>query len=117
LVADLLGEEGVYQNTVMENMDHLVSSEASPSSQNPSLNDLPEIQEYLKEMSQKHWQGWLDESLLALDDITPREAVRTSKGKEKVEALFLMFEAHNARKPGDPMNADIPYLKKALGLS
>jgi hypothetical protein len=58
---------------------------------------------------------WLDEKLPALDGKTPREAVRTPEGREKVEELLKDWENMEERKrrEGKPY-IDIMVLRQML---
>lgn len=117
IIQDLFKEEATYQSTVIEDIEKTISSPQKSSPKVQSLNHLPEVQEQLRRMAEQQWHHWLDEPLPSLKGKTPRKAVLTADGKEKVEALLMNFEAHNDLKKGDPMNPDISYLKNQLGLS
>lgn len=84
-------------------------------SQEDDLNDLPEVQEMMRQMGETHWENWLDTPLPILKNKSPRKAASTAAGREKLEALFLDFErrAGNRNSPFDP---DINHLKQVLGL-
>lgn len=119
LITALLGhgKNGIYQNTVIENMEQRLL-EGSDTVEEPleTLNNLPEMQEYLQELGKKTWMDWLDTKLPVLNNLTPRKAVKTRVGQEKVEALLLMCEENSAQRPNDPMNPDIDFLRKELKL-
>jgi hypothetical protein len=52
----------------------------------------------------------------ALGNRTPAEAVGDPDGREMVEALLTEFDRHDSKKrPGEP-RADIPGLRRRLGL-
>ena len=78
---------------------------------NDTLNDSPEARRLLKEAADKHWSGWLDTSLPALKDETPRQAAKTEKGRERLEALLWQFEQQKTGKPFDP---DLNALRRQL---
>lgn len=40
---------------------------------------------------EKHWNNWLNESILICDGLTPYEAAKTKDGREKLEALLIRF--------------------------
>jgi len=50
------------------------------------------VQEAIKEMLTKHWQGWLDTGIPALKGKTPREAVKSAEGREAVLALHFILQ-------------------------
>ena len=78
-----------------------------------TLNDSPESRRLLKEAAAKHWSGWLDTSLPALKDETPRQATKTEKGRERLEALLWQFEQQKTGRPFDP---DLNALRRQLGI-
>ncbi len=66
----------------------------------------------------RHWQGWLDTAIPASKNKTPREAVRSAKGREAVQTLLRDIEASDARS--DMPVSQQPYVdwaKGELGLS
>ncbi|MBM3887262.1 hypothetical protein FJ364_05010 [Candidatus Dependentiae bacterium] len=121
LLNKYLGDEITFQNTLIESPEHKIKSAPKGLTANHDqdmnkLLELPEVQEKLKAMAKKHWETWFDEPIPVLDQKTPREAVRTELGKEKLEALLLEYERHDSEKANDFLKADIPYLRKELGL-
>jgi len=52
----------------------------------------PEVQAHLRDLFARHYEGWIDEKLPALQGKTPQQAVRTAAGREKVEALIKDIE-------------------------
>jgi len=120
LLAKHFGEAVCFQQTVMESPEQAL--QASPKlprdkdSKNKYLLELPEVQEQLKALVKSHWENWFDGSIPALDNKTPREAAKTTEGRERLEALLLQYERHNAEKNDNLLKADIPYLRTELGL-
>src|SRR6202022_3143788 len=41
------------------------------------LQQLPEVQEYVRQMGERHWEAWLDTRLPALGNRTPRRCENT----------------------------------------
>ncbi|MDF2867476.1 MAG: hypothetical protein K0S11_946 [Gammaproteobacteria bacterium] len=80
------------------------------------LLELPEVQEQIKTMAKAHWENWLDESIPALDNQTPREAAKTKDGREKLEALLLHYERHDVEKANNLFKTDIADLRAKLSL-
>ncbi|WP_461393841.1 YecA family protein [Deferrisoma sp.] len=78
----------------------------------------PEADEAIRRVLREHYEAWPDHPLPALGGKTPREAVRTAKGREQVEALLKTImegEAQRARRQGGrPL--DLGFLWKTLGL-
>lgn len=81
------------------------------------LMALPEVQAQLKSMAQAHWRSWFDQPIPDLDNKTPRQAAKTIDGREKLEALLLLYERHDMdRSVNDPFKADMLYLRAELAL-
>jgi hypothetical protein len=58
----------------------------------------PELQAIEEEMSRRHWEAWLDMRVPALGNKSPRQAARTVRGRERVEALLAEFERQAANE-------------------
>jgi hypothetical protein len=56
-----------------------------------------EVREHLARMVAFHWEGWVDEKIPALGGKTPRQAVKTTEGRESVEALLRSAERRARR--------------------
>ena len=76
----------------------------------------PEFREMLKEHMKAHWDAWLDKSILALKNQSPRQAARTPAGLERLEALLLQMERRNESVVQSELRADVPELRRQLGL-
>ena len=89
----------------------------TPSS-HESLMQNPEVQEYLAETMQAHWEGWVDMKIPALGHSTPRESILTADGREAVEALLNDFERGKAIQPElDELNRrGVQRVREMLGL-
>jgi hypothetical protein len=82
-----------------------------------NINELPEVQAALKEMSKKHWKNWFNEPIPALKNETPREAAKTKAGRERLEALLLHYERSSLKNNNSNIfNPDVDDLRKKLGL-
>jgi len=68
------------------------------------------------EVKAKHYAGWLDHPLPALDGRTPRETVRSKAGRRKVDLLLREMENHEARVPAE-RRFDFDPIRRELGLS
>jgi hypothetical protein len=65
----------------------------------------------------QHMSAWPDQSLPALEGKTPREAVATKEGRQKVLDLIKDFENMEARKKKEgEFFMDVSFLRKELGL-
>lgn len=62
----------------------------------PAPESSLELQAIQEEMSRRHWAAWLDTRVPALGNKTPRQAARTVRGRERLDALLVDFERHAA---------------------
>ncbi|MGG5809162.1 hypothetical protein [Falsiroseomonas sp. CW058] len=79
----------------------------------------PEVErEVIARALDDHYRQVLDEPILSLSNRSPRTAVKTAKGREKVAAWLKLLENHGARRePGDPMAAyDFGWMWRELGV-
>lgn len=75
----------------------------------------PEAQQMLREMKERHYADWADQPLPALGGKTARQAVRTARGRERVDALLKDIEHSEARLPLAE-RFDVSALRRSLGL-
>jgi len=76
----------------------------------------PELETQLEAMSKSYWSAWFDKSIPMLDNQTPREAVKTKEGRERLEALLLYYENRQEDMPKNLMRPNLNELRKTLGL-
>ena len=65
---------------------------------------------------ERHWEAWLDQPIGLLLDETPRQAARTPKGRERLEALLMDIEYRNEHLSQPELRADVSALRRKLGL-
>lgn len=121
LLKKLLGNNVEFQKSLIESTEQKMKSlpEKNSVSSKSDLNpmDVPEIREQMMAMAKAHWNSWFDTSIPALDDKTPRQAAKTKKGRELLEALLLQYERMDDQKDkNDPFRADIDFIKTTLKL-
>jgi hypothetical protein len=75
----------------------------------------PEQQGVVRRMKEKHYASWVDDKLPALGGATPRAAVRTAAGRERVVMLVRQLERAEASLP-EAERFDVGWLKRELGL-
>ncbi|MBI5274290.1 MAG: SEC-C domain-containing protein [Chlamydiales bacterium] len=84
------------------------------------LPALPQPTAREKEMLRAHIKDyyiqWLDIPLPALKGKTPRQAAKTTEGRERLELLLFDFESNNPQDD-DPLRIDIQSLRHELGLN
>ena len=76
----------------------------------------PEIQALEAELMQRHWDAWIDTKVPALGNRTPRQAARTAKGRERLEALLSDF-ARSAEQQSPMFQPALGDLRRRLGLA
>lgn len=83
----------------------------------PRRDEIPqeETDRIVREMLDRHYADWPDHPLPALGGQTPRQAVRTAEGRERVRVLIKSFEHHAARGPAGQA-PDTARLRRELGL-
>ncbi len=91
-----------------------------PSPQSKEIEDfnkLPEVQTHLAKMMQQHWKNWVHQSIPALGNITPLDAVKSKDGKEALDALLNQFERDAERNPMPGQTIDtFKKLRDRLGM-
>lgn len=114
MLSQCLGEDITFQVSRIDNFAH--DSLKEPSSYTDSTELTPEMQEHIQALANKHWEHWMDDPIPLLDNQTPRQAAKTSRGRELLQALLLEYEEHNHNMPNNLLKADINALKKKLAL-
>jgi hypothetical protein len=69
------------------------------SAEHNELMQHSEVREHLSEIIGRHWDGWIDQEIPALGGKTPREAVKSSDGREAVDALLKDAERDRGQDP------------------
>lgn len=83
----------------------------------PSLFEVQEVQaRFLGPIMQKHIDSWIDEKIPALDGKTPRQAVKTKAGRDKVVAMLKDQENSMQRHPAAKL-VDFSGVYRELGLA
>jgi len=75
----------------------------------------PEAEELVLEFKRRHYADWADHALPALGGLSPREAVRTARGRGAVDVLLKDMENHERRSSGATA-FDFAPLREDLGL-
>ena len=75
----------------------------------------PEIQALEAELMQRHWDAWIDTKVPALGNRTPRQAAKTARGRERLEALLNDF-ARSTEQQSPVFQPDLADLRRRLGL-
>lgn len=75
----------------------------------------PELIEHVRGLNDAHYAQWPDDPLPALGGKTPRQAMRTKSGREKVDALLRDLAWHQQRMPAW-QRVDVDAIAVGLGL-
>jgi hypothetical protein len=83
----------------------------------PAL-DAATMTQMMSEFLHRSYANWADEPIPALDHKTPRQAIKTSAGLERVKGLLRSYEASEAAQAAQQGRAEVSYdfLWQALGL-
>ena len=76
----------------------------------------PDAEAVLRDFRERHIRQWLDDSIPALDGLTPREAARKPRAREKLEILLREMEQSEARLPAQ-QRLDLAWLREALDMT
>ena len=74
----------------------------------------PDGERLVAEFKARHYAGWPDQPLPALNNRTPRECMRTAAGRQQVDLLLKGIEHTEQRGPGVPF--DVSAIRRHLGL-
>ena len=95
------------------------SKKGKPSSASASTLDAATMAQLMTEAIHRSYANWADEPIPALDHKTPRQAIKTSAGLERVKGLLRSYEASEAAQAKQQGRTEISYdfLWQALALS
>lgn len=120
-IAKRLGADAVLERKAGDSIEKLLAERKDhprdrlADAEQEQLQQLPEVQEFMRQMGERHWEAWLDTRLPALGNRTPRQAAQTPDGRERLEALFAEFTWSTERAP-NAMSPNVPALRARLGL-
>ena len=95
------------------------SKKGKPSSALASKLDAATMAQLMSKVIHDTYAHWADEPIPALDHKTPRQAIKTAAGLERVKGLLRSYEASEAAQAAQQGRTEISYdfLWKALGLT
>jgi len=118
IVEERLGERARYRMLEVQSANKLLAQAAgAPARPRHGGADAPspELQAVVQEYLARYYDEWLDQAIPALGGATPRQAVQTPDGREKVEALLRDIERRGPASGQDP--AIFRRLRERLGLA
>jgi hypothetical protein len=121
LAAKRLGQTATLIETTVVDPSHAIGERAGQRAAGDRYDESPpdasaELREIEEEMYRRHWTAWLDTRVPALGNKTPRQAARTARGRERLEALLAEFD----RRDADQHSGNAPHLaaiRDALALT
>ena len=113
-LAHLLGDRLQWLRTERKSLAQMMAEGEPKDAPEPLI--LPP--EAIADLQDRMLRQWLDESIPALDGMTPRQAVRTPEGRQMVLDLLDYIEDQQARHPPPPgmFSPDYRKVKPMLGL-
>lgn len=97
--------------TVVESVDAMLA-QAGREGHVPPDESSPELAQVAAALAERHWEEWLDTPVPALGGVTPRQAVTTEAGRERLAALLDDFEW----RASDDHPVPVDMLRAELGL-
>lgn len=100
-----LGDDVRFKLDEIQDLDAMMDrheaggAEGQTSKDHEELMQHPEVQAQVAEMISKHWESWVDQNIPALGGKTPRKAVKTTDGREAIEALLQDAESDQGQDP------------------
>jgi hypothetical protein len=116
LLAELLDGVARHRMDSVKDLDVAMAEHAARPARGPADEIPEEVQaELLAPILQQHVDSWIDEPIPALGGKTPRQAVKTKAGREKVVAMLKDHESSLQRQPGGD-RVDFSRVYRELGL-
>jgi hypothetical protein len=114
----LLGSAVKFELTVSQSQEQLFAEAAKQPPVEPEVIQELESEKLalMQELSEQHWGNWLSERIPALNDKTPKQAAKTKKGREQLEALLMEYEQHHAKNPYNTLLFDAEKIRQKLSL-
>lgn len=119
LVRDLLGDLVKSPLTSIQTVEQMIADDSLESGVAEEENIPPALaRQIAHEHLDHHYRDTLDQPIPALDDKTPRQAVRNTAGRKKVIDWLKTIENRSARQTGSPVaDYDFSWMWDELGLS
>jgi hypothetical protein len=97
IIANAMGDRAQYRTTTFGPQDghDEDGDDDEQATEHARMMQDPAIREYVENMFLEHWGQWIDTPIPALDGQTPRQAMSTPVGREKVEALIGSAELNS----------------------
>lgn len=112
-----LKDQVTHRKTEVESVESMLNKPSDEPDEALYPPMTPELEEIMDQTLDAHWKKWIDEKIPALGGITPRQAVKSKDGREKLIALLDDFERRD--KVGQSGLNQLKYIQRArkqLGL-
>lgn len=96
ILAGVFGTILNYECTIFEDQK-FVKTEGPAPLIDEELLECEEFRDVLKEILARHYEGWAEQKLPAIGNISPREAVKSPQGRLRVMDLLKELENHDER--------------------
>ena len=124
IVTEALGDHARYRASEIQSIERQWDERRASAAEDTTRIDdeqaalmaHPEVRAKIHEMMAAHYERWVDEKIPALGGRTPLEAMRTSGGRERVEALLVDMERRSAGMSGAPDAEIFRRLRERVGL-
>ena len=94
IVSECLDQTKVkLQADEIQSIEKMMETMSASQQQEPPSS--PELDKVIDDMEFQHWKSWVDTSVPALDELTPREARKTKRGNSRLESLLASFKFRN----------------------
>jgi hypothetical protein len=114
LMVELFGGHIDHQSLAPGKTEHPLAS--SGLSDLPNLDDHPGAREALDEFMRKQMERWLVTPIPMLENLSPREAAKTERGRELLDALLASYSDTRSATLPNMRTLDVDHLRAALGL-
>lgn len=114
IIGEKLAAHATFRADKIQTPEQAMAENTPPSPRLPQ--DSPEAQAFLVDYLRKHYERWIDMPLPALANCSPRDAVNSPAGCEKVEALLLEAEQHDLNLPAATRKIIFDTVRLQLGL-
>lgn len=118
-ILELLGDLVKPRLTATQTVEQMMAKDNPETGPAVDEDNPPALaQQLAQEYLDRHYRETLDQPIPALDDKTPRQAVRGAKGKKAVIDWLKTVENRSARQTGSPVaDYDFSWMWEELGLS
>jgi len=90
---------------------------AAKRKENEELNARPEVRQALREYHEKYYfEKWPRQRVPMLGNVTPLQAAKTEKGRQKLIELLEYYDRMQEGEPHSPARVDTNRLRRMLGL-